>query len=213
MYIEKLSIVSFGTLKNKEYIFSNDLNIVEGQNESGKTTLMNFVLFVLYGTDSTINKRMKSAGEAYTGRVTLTSEKLGRVIVSRTASATGAKVSDDFTVTSCETLKEINIGKTAPGEYILGVNRDFFENSVFVSQSGASKYDAGSMNIALQNILNSANEKMSTEKGKRKLDETRKNLKHKNNKGGAIYTVSQELSQLEAELDSNKNGRILLAEA
>lgn len=213
MYIEKLSIVSFGVLKDKEYVLSDGFNIVEGSNESGKSTLMNFVLFVLYGADSDLTKRMKAGGEVFSGKITLVCDKFGEITVSRTASAIGTKVSDTVAVTSCETLKELNTGKLTPGDFLLGINREFFENTVFVSQSGASKYDAGTTSVAVQNILNSANEKMSTDKGKKKLDETRKNLKHKNNKGGAIYTISSELAILEAELEGNKNGRVLLCEA
>lgn len=213
MYIEKISITSFGTLKNREYVLSDGFNIVEGSNESGKTTLMNFVLFILYGADTALNKRMKASSELFSGKITLSCEKLGKITISRSASCVGARSNDEFSIISCDTLKEIKIGKTSPGEYILGINRDFFENTVFVSQRGASAYNSEAASSAVQNILNSANEKMSTEKGKKRLDETRKNLKHKNNKGGAIYTISSELSQLEAELEGNKNGRILLGEA
>lgn len=213
MYIEKLSITSFGTLKNREFILSDGFNVIEGNNESGKTTLMNFVIFVLYGADSALNKRMKASCEPFSGAITLSCEKLGKVTVSRTASCVGARTSDETSVISCETLKSINIGKSQPGEYILGINRDFFENTVFVAQYGASSYNPESAASAVQNILNSANEKMSTDKGKRKLDETRKNLKHKNNKGGAIFTVSSELSMLEAELEGNKNGCEILEKA
>ena len=213
MYIEKLSIASFGTLKNKEYIFSDGFNIIEGNNESGKTTLMNFVSFILYGVDASLNKRMKASGEQYSGKITLFCEKLGKITISRVASCFGARSSDEISITSCDTLKEINIGKATPGEYILGINRDFFENTVFVSQNGASDYNSETASSAVQNILNSANEKMSTDRGKRKLDETRKNLKHKNNKGGAIYTISSEISELEVELERSNNGHALLKEA
>lgn len=213
MYIEKLYITSFGTLKDREYTLSEGFNIIEGNNESGKTTLMNFVIFVLYGADSALNKRMKAASEPFSGSITLFCEKLGRVTVSRTASCIGARISDTCSVISCDTLKTVSIGKASPGEYILGINREFFENTVFVSQQGASSYSSDEASSAVQNILNSANERMSTDKGKRKLDETRKNLKHKNNKGGAIFTISSELAALEAELEGNKSSRALLVEA
>ena len=213
MYIEKLYITTFGALKDREYTLSEGFNVIEGNNESGKTTLMNFVIFVLYGADSALNKQMKAASEPFSGSITLFCEKLGRVTVSRTASCIGARTTDTCSVISCDTLKTVSIGKASPGEYILGINREFFENTVFVSQQGASSYSSDEASSAVQNILNSANEKMSTDKGKRKLDETRKNLRHKNNKGGAIFTISSELASLEAELESNKSSRTILAEA
>ena len=48
--INKIKINSYGKLKNKEINLKNNLNIIYGKNESGKSTLLNFILNTFYGT-------------------------------------------------------------------------------------------------------------------------------------------------------------------
>ena len=49
MKINKIKINSYGKLKNKEINLENNLNIIYGQNESGKSTLLKFILNIFYG--------------------------------------------------------------------------------------------------------------------------------------------------------------------
>ena len=48
MKIENIKINSYGNLKNKE-INLQKLNIIYGKNESGKSTLLNFIKNIFYG--------------------------------------------------------------------------------------------------------------------------------------------------------------------
>ena len=48
MKLEQASVRSFGLLRNYTVNFENGLNIVEGGNETGKTTLAAFIRFMLY---------------------------------------------------------------------------------------------------------------------------------------------------------------------
>ena len=50
LYIEKIEINSFGCISDKVFSFDKGFNLVFGNNESGKTTLLSFVLFAFYGT-------------------------------------------------------------------------------------------------------------------------------------------------------------------
>ena len=58
MKINKIKINSFGKLRNKEIEFKNGINILYGENESGKSTIMNFIKNTLYGI-SKIKKEKK----------------------------------------------------------------------------------------------------------------------------------------------------------
>ena len=49
MKIKKLSIQSFGKLKNRSIEFTDGINVVYGNNESGKTTTMSFIRYMLFG--------------------------------------------------------------------------------------------------------------------------------------------------------------------
>lgn len=49
MRIDKVEIYGFGHLKDVEFTFHDGINIVEGMNEAGKTTLMSFIRAILFG--------------------------------------------------------------------------------------------------------------------------------------------------------------------
>ena len=51
MKLEQVSVRSFGLLRNYTVSFESGLNIIEGGNETGKTTLAAFIRFMLYGFD------------------------------------------------------------------------------------------------------------------------------------------------------------------
>lgn len=57
MKIKSLKINQFGNLKEKEINFSDHINIVQGKNESGKSTLLKFIANIFYGTSK--NKKGK----------------------------------------------------------------------------------------------------------------------------------------------------------
>ena len=49
MRILKLNIEDFGCFSDRSFELSEGLNLIEGPNESGKSTLLSFIKFVLYG--------------------------------------------------------------------------------------------------------------------------------------------------------------------
>ena len=49
MEITKVKINSYGGLKDKEINLKDDINIIYGKNESGKSTLLNFIVNSFYG--------------------------------------------------------------------------------------------------------------------------------------------------------------------
>jgi len=53
--INYLKINNFGKLKNKEIKLNNNINLIYGKNESGKTTLLKFIIGMLYGISKNKN--------------------------------------------------------------------------------------------------------------------------------------------------------------
>lgn len=49
MTVNKIKVDSFGSLRDREFTFSDSLNIIEGANESGKTAAAMFIKFMFYG--------------------------------------------------------------------------------------------------------------------------------------------------------------------
>lgn len=77
MKINKLIINSYGKLREKEINLKEGINIIYGQNESGKSTLINFIINSFYGISK--NKKGKEVsdyekynhcvGEDFSGKV------------------------------------------------------------------------------------------------------------------------------------------------
>ena len=57
MKINKLKINAYGKIKEREIEFERNINIIQGENESGKSTLLNFIVNSFYGISK--NKKGK----------------------------------------------------------------------------------------------------------------------------------------------------------
>lgn len=61
MELETLKINGFGKIKDKQVEFKKDINIIYGENESGKSTILKFIVGMLYGSSK--NKRGKDISD------------------------------------------------------------------------------------------------------------------------------------------------------
>ena len=52
MIIRQAEIQKFGKLEKEQYRFSPQINIIYGPNESGKSTLMQFLKAMMYGLET-----------------------------------------------------------------------------------------------------------------------------------------------------------------
>lgn len=211
MFIEKIYIDTFGKLSGTELILGEGVNIIEGANESGKSTIASFIKFIFYGVTSKEKARMLSwrTGSA-AGSITVSTNegkfRIERAIVGRREALqlinaeTGMPIKDAF-------------DNTTPGELFFGVDADMFEATAFVSQLGgispASR--GGKLHEGIENILFSADESVNTDKALAKLDAARAALLHKNEKGGKLYDLEIACAEAESELSrAIKNNKELL---
>lgn len=217
MYIEKIKINSFGKLHDKTIELRPGINVLEGENESGKSTIAAFIVFILYGMkSSSVRTRYISWNESSSsGSLTVVTGK-GRILIERSAVITGSKdaVRESVRMTVTETGLEIHKGQ-CPGEALFGVPEDVFLSTAFVRQLSGARFDGEKMSAAAENLLFSADEAVNTEKAAEKIDAMRRQLLHKNGKGGAIYEKEQQLAQLTSRLEAAKqsSGELINVEA
>ena len=67
MRITDLYVSNYGSLKDKRISFSDSVNVIEGENESGKSTLTAFITFMLYGGSDDIDRIKISDGRVSWG--------------------------------------------------------------------------------------------------------------------------------------------------
>ena len=65
MTIQKLNIHSYGKIKDKEIKFGDNINIIFGKNESGKSTIMHYIVNSFYGTSKNKKSRELSDYDKY----------------------------------------------------------------------------------------------------------------------------------------------------
>ena len=65
MKIKKIKINNYGNLENKEINLENNINIIYGKNESGKSTLLNYIKNIFYGISKNKNGKEISDYEKY----------------------------------------------------------------------------------------------------------------------------------------------------
>lgn len=226
MYIKSMHITSFGPLKEKDITLTPGLNIFEGPNESGKSSVAMFIKFMLYGlsgrgTDGEMAERTKYANwdtGCAAGTMILSGAqreyRIERELYVPVGQLNRDNLRERLIVTDNLTGERLFRDK-APGEAILGMTEQMFCNSIFVRQLGDTSIDGTGMTEAIENILLSGDEGLNSRKAMRILDNERKSLLYKNGGGGKIYELQQELRRLESQRDAatEQNGEIIALES
>lgn len=65
MKIQNIKINNYGNLKQKEIYLKNNINIIYGKNETGKSTLLNYLKNIFYGISKNKNGKELSDYEKY----------------------------------------------------------------------------------------------------------------------------------------------------
>lgn len=194
MKIERIQIASFGRLHDLDLSLENGINILEGPNESGKTTIAAFIRFIFYGLSGKAENGLSprdqylswSTKEA-SGSLTLSCPK-GHFRIERALLQNARNVSEHLTVVD---LSSGAIVKNADPAllFLSGTPEEVFCRTAFVGQADGNTVDGKKVGQAIENILTSADESVNTKKAIKKLDDARVMLLYKNKKGGKIYEL------------------------
>ena len=207
MYIESVHAVSFGSLKNVSLDLSSGMNIVEGGNESGKSTFGELIRFIFYGFSGKADRENHlsfSTGTAEGSAIINCGGKRYRI----ERRAVGTK--NTLSVIDLDDGSRCLEGKV-PGEIFFGMPAKLFTSTVFVGQTSGRRIDGRETSEAVENLLFSADETVSAKKSLQILDGERASLLHKNGKGGKLYDADREISALKEDLmaASESNGDII----
>ncbi len=197
MYIENLRIRSFGKLENTDVELSPGVNLIEGANESGKSTIAAFIRFIFYGVPAKERQTTVSwqTGRAEGSMTVNTGNK--RYRIERTLFQTGEKSAwrEDARIIDLDNNTPCHVGEV-PGEVFFGVDSDLFAATAFVGQAGGAQTGGAKVAESIENLLFSADENVNTQKAIAKLDAARTLLMHKNGKGGRICELENECEKL-----------------
>ena len=210
MIIESIYIKNFGKLADMKINLSDGVNILRGENESGKSTLCAFIRFVFYGLSGRAEEKLKyiSWGASSVSGYIIASEGGKRYRIEREAvcswdSDGKASVRERSAVIDCDLSQAVFRGQNA-GEVFFGVPAEVFESTVYIGQVGDSYVGGRTLAESAENILFSASESTNAKKAIKKLDDARVYLLYKNKRGGKIAELTSEKEELEERLEKAK---------
>ena len=208
MKIKRVYIAAFGGLKNKTVDFEDGFNVIYGENENGKTTVMTFIKMMFYGSERgssalAKNPRKKYApwsGERAAGSIDF--EHGGRNYrLEREFGKTNS--SDKITLTDMSAgTRESLLGDV--GSRFFGLSAAAFERSVFVGQFGKAESDASAeseINSKLSNMVTTGDESVSFNTVSDRLQKARLSLISKSGRAGECDKNKRRLALLNEELE------------
>ncbi len=225
MIIEKINIKSFGLLTNTTMEFSKTVNVIEGQNESGKSTIAAFIKYMLYGFDTRENRdgvdeRKKRVnwhtGVAEGSMNVCFQDKRYLINRSTVRSDNGGHVTyrEDASIIDLETGSPV-FGKNPAGEVFFGVDKTLFENTAFIGALAEARVSEDSVTTAIENILFSGSEQQNQKHAAEQITEKMNTLLREDGTGGIIvdlFRKEKDLSEVLTAAQSH-NREILATES
>lgn len=161
MKINQLKINSYGKIKDKEINLKNGINLIQGKNESGKSTLFHFIVNIFYGASK--NKKGKEYSdfekykpwndEEFSGKILYELDNGENYEVFRDFKKKNPKI---FNEKKEEISKEFNIDKNRGNEFFYEqtkMDEQLFLSTLVVNQQDV-KLEKSEQNILVQKIAN-----------------------------------------------------------
>lgn len=179
MKINNLKINGFGKLENKEINFSEGINLIYGNNEAGKTTLLKFISSMFYGVSKNKNKKEFSDFEKYnpwkaeefSGKINYTLDNNEKYEIFREFNKKNPKIYKD----GADISKNFNIDKTKGNEFFYEqtkVDEPIFFSTSLIEQKETvlNNNDQSILTQKIANIMSTGEENISFKKTISTLD-------------------------------------------
>ena len=211
MIIKSIYIGSFGKLSDYSLDFKEGFNIVLGNNEDGKTTIMSFIKMMFYGSatkssDIVKNPRKKYApwnGEKMSGSIEFTANDITYKLEREFGLS---NTTDKISVWNVNTGEKVALpAKIDVGQHFFGLGAAAFEKSVFIDSiniSGLDKDDE--ITQKLMNLTATGDESVSHHLIQTRLSKSREELMSKRGVKGIYDKGRARISDLSDELNAAK---------
>lgn len=214
MKINSLYISAFGGIKNLSLDFSDGFNVIYGNNENGKTTLMAFIKMMFYGSDRSSSQISKNIRKKYTpwdgsgmaGSIDFTHEGKNYRLEKEFRSSNS---------TDKTTLCDLDFGtRQAVGSDIglkyFGLSAAAFERSVFIGQFGFPEKDSaseGEINSKLSNLVLTGDETVSFETVNSRLEKAKLTLLSKSGRAGELDKNIRLCGELKEKIEKSEKAQ------
>ncbi len=211
MKIKDLKINNFGKLKNKQLELDDKINIIYGENESGKSTILKFITSMLYGINRNKAGNYTSDFEKYTpwnntefsGKMMYELENGEKYEIYRDFTKKSPKVFDENME---DITKKFTIDKTKGSKFFYDqtqVDEELFLSTI-VSEQQSVKLELKEQNNMIQkitNIIGTGEDSISYKNTINKLNKKITNeIGTKNTKEKPINILENKKQELEEEI-------------
>jgi len=205
--INNLHITAFGKLEDLTLTLKPGMNLIEGDNEFGKSTILSFIRAMFYGFSQRSQTRMRDNdrrkftpwnGNSFGGSIEFEHEGktylLEKVFLKRRA--------DDRTaLTLLPSGQKLDLAQKDVGEYLFAISEAEFVNTVFVGQLSSNilntEKETDDISSRLANLAGTGSELFSHEEIKARLTGAASKLAALRGQGGLIPRIEDELADLE----------------
>lgn len=179
MKIEKINIKKFGKLENKEISFKSGMNLIVGDNESGKSTLMQFIFSIFFDFYKYKRNGIKEADiwrpwddTVFMGGITYSLDNNAKYTIERDFNKRNPVVYDQ----NFKDISKLYLKNKSSMEILeeqINIDEDIFKNTV-LSKQNLMVLEDDAKNILIQKILNqtsTGNENVSFEALNKRLND------------------------------------------
>lgn len=221
MRILEIYAEEFGCLSERRFTFTDGLVIVEGENESGKSTLQALFRFLFYGfprragTDAEErDKRLSHKGRCAAGTVRFLHGDEEYLLRRRLILHGGKRelVSEELSVTKLSDGSLVELGDCSAGEYFLGMPWELYQSSFCTRQTELDGVITSDTGGALGDFLFRGDESARIDKATDALVRARRELQHQRGRGGRIAELEDELSAVKTALSEAYGDAVSLRE-
>ena len=198
MKIKKITLTSFGKFKNFSLDFSKGHNIIYSKNEGGKSTIMTFILLMLYGDlkKEIRNKYLPLDGGPMSGSMEI---QVGNTPYLIEKNFHKSFKTDKTILTDLSTGNSVLLAPSEEvGKHFLGIDAMGFLKSAYAGKLGGFQgEDAGAdLMEKLSNIISGGDEGISAAQVLKNLVSAKEKLISKSEKKGLIPALKAELEML-----------------
>ncbi|MBO5358932.1 MAG: AAA family ATPase, partial [Clostridia bacterium] len=212
MKINSIYISAFGGVKDLRLDLNDSFNIIYGENEQGKTTVMSFIKMMFYGSERAKNDLAKSPRKKYTPWDN--SQMAGSIDFEKNGKNYRLeRIFGDSNSTDKVTLINTDLGTRENvsadiGAKLLGMSAAAFERSIFIGQFGFPENNPsaeGEINSKLSNLALTGEEDASFDEIYKRLEKAKLSLASKSGRAGEYDKNIASLKALnEALLKANE---------
>jgi len=212
--IEFLKINNFGKIENKEIKLKNNINLIYGKNEAGKSTILKFIFSIFYGASKNKNGKEISDFEKYkpwnkneySGKLKYELDNKEQFEIYRDFTKKNPKI---YNENMEDISKNFNIDKTKGNEFFFeqtGIDEKLFLSTAIAEQKDIVLDDQNQKLLTqkIANILSTGEDSISFKKSMEKLN------KKLIEEVGTERTVGRPLNNILEEINKIKQNKNLI---